>query len=233
MRQRSPNRRPERIASGGVVVSAEPVGSRDKRVLLRLDSGAEWPVERRAWAESGINVGDQVTVDTIQRLFDVEDRVAATNAAARLLGMRSRSGSELRQALEVRGYPDHIVREVIADFVERGYLDDAEFARRWIAVRTELAPRSNKLLSRELRAKGVDPDLIDESLDEADLDDVETATRLARRRLERMSGLAPEVQRRRIIGFLERRGFGWDAIGAVDRALLRDLGNDQDTGEFE
>ena len=233
MRQRSPYRRPDRLASAGIVVSAEPVSTRDKRILLQLDTQQEWPIERRAWAESGINIGDVVTVETIQRLFDAEDRVAAGNSAARLLGMRSRSATELRKALELRGYPDHIAREVIIDFTERGYLDDAEFARRWITVRSEMAPRSTKLLGRELRAKGVDLDVIEESLEEADLDDVETATRLASHRLERMKGLAPDVQRRRIIGFLERRGFGWDAIGAVDRSLLRALARAEDDEEYD
>jgi regulatory protein len=232
MRQRSPYRRPDRVASGGLVVSAEPVSPRDKRILLHLDTGVEWPIERRAWAESGINIGDSVSVENIQRLFDAEDRVAATNSAARLLGMRSRSASELRKALEVRGYPDHIVREVINDFTERRYLDDAEFARRWITVRTEMAPRSNKMLGRELRARGVEPEIIEESLEDADLDDIETATRLASHRLDRMRGLPAEVQRRRIIGFLERRGFGWDTIGAVDRSLLRSLPSD-DEAELE
>ena len=91
-----------------------------------------------------------------------------------------------------------------------------------------MAPRSTKLLGRELRAKGVDPDLIEVSLEEADLDDIELATQLASHRLERMKGLAPDVQRRRIIGFLERRGFGWDAIGSVDRSLLRNLATPKD-----
>lgn len=195
---------------------------------MRLDTGAEWPVERKAWAECGLNIGDSVTTADVQRLFDAEDLVAATNSAARLLGMRARSAQELLRALDQRGYPEHIAHQVITDFLERGYLDDAEFARRWITVRSELAPRSNRLLGRELKAKGVAPELIDESLEEADLDDVETATRLAEHRLERMRGLAPDVQRRRIIGFLERRGFGWDAIGAVDRNLLRNLTGETD-----
>jgi regulatory protein len=232
MRSRGPYRRPTRVAAAGVIISAAPELPREKRVLLKLDTGDEWSVERKAWAESGLTVDQSVTADQIQQLFDAEDLVAASNSAARLLGVRNRSTAELRQALNLRGYPDHIIARVIDQFTERRYLDDQEFARRWIAIRTEMAPRSNRLLGRELRAKGVDTEVIDESIEEAALDDTEMAMDLARRRLERMSGEPWEVRRRRIIDFLQRRGFGWDAIGAVDRALLRGHDESESVDDF-
>ena len=97
---------------------------------------------------------------------------------------------------------------------------DADFARRWVANRGELAPRGTRLLRRELRQKGVDTELADQTLAEADLDDYETALALGAHRLERMRGLDSETQRRRLAGFLERRGFSYETVRRVDRALF-------------
>jgi len=228
---RTPYQRPSRVAIAGILQSAESVGARGRMIELTMASGDRFQVDRRIWAESGLEVGAALTLAEIRDLLGADDLQAAMNSAARLLGVRARTASELGSALRARNYPDPVIETVVADFLARGYLDDAEFARRWITLRTETAPRSNRLLKRELRAKGVDDSIVEESLESADLDDVELARTLAVHRLERMGGLPMETRRRRIIDFLQRRGFGWNAIGTIDRELLRnqsDPGADDD-----
>lgn len=231
MRQKSPYVRPPRVASAGRVQAIEAMGRNARRMAITLDTGATYEIDRRIFAESVISQGDDLSQADVQRLLDTDDRNAASNSAARILTVRARSTAELKSALLVRGYPPPIVDEVLADFAERGYIDDAEFARRWIAVRTDMAPRGTRLLKRELREKGIAPELIEESVDESGLSDEDTALALAARRLDRMAGLPIETKRRRLVGFLERRGFGWDTIRTVDRALLQGTGTEEDGGE--
>ena len=115
-----------------------------------------------------------------------------------------------------------IIDQVIERFSELGYLDDADFARRWIQTREQLAPRGTRLLKQELRQKGIDADLADEALADADLDELETATRIAERRLPKMTGLDRDTQRRRLAGYLERRGFSHDIVRQIDRKYFRE-----------
>jgi regulatory protein len=194
---------------------------------ITLESGETYIVDRRIYAESGISEGNRLEVSDVQRLLDADDRNAASNTAARILTVRARSTAELAAALRLRGYPEHIIADLVADFTDRGYLNDEEFARRWIALRSEIAPRAGRLLKRELRAKGIDQDIADQSLSEADLSDEQIAMDLANRRLGKMEGLPLETKRRRIAGFLERRGFNWEVVRAVDRELIQNMPADE------
>jgi regulatory protein len=124
----------------------------------------------------------------------------------------------LRQSLHQRGFGPSIIDQVVARFTELGYLDDADFAHRWVQTREQLAPRGTRLLRQELRQKGIDPALAEAAIEVAEVDDLESAMRIAERRLSKMSGLDRETQRRRLAGYLERRGFNYDVVRKVDRA---------------
>ena len=125
----------------------------------------------------------------------------------------ARSVSELRQTLGQRGFVSHIIDQVIARFSELGYLDDADFARRWIQTR-EVAPRGTRLLKKECARKGSTP--TSPMKRSRGSDELETATRIAERRLPKMTGLDRDTRRRRLAGYLERRGFSHD-IGLPNR----------------
>jgi len=230
VRTRSPFVRPQREATAGTI-TAVVAGPRRSQITLTLDDGTEYVIAARIFAESGLDQGSSVTVPAVQILLDADDLAAARNSAFRMLAIRARSVKELTTALIQRGYPAHIVDQVIQECVDRGYLDDSEFARRFVAVRAELAPRGTRLLKRELKAKGIDDDVVEETIAEADQDDLEVALGLARHRMERMTDLARETWRRRIAGFLERRGFNWDVMRAVDRTLCAEY--PEDRGQFE
>ena len=80
------------------------------------------------------------------------------------------------------------------------------------------------LLEQELRFKGVAPEVVRETLDETELDEDAAALELARDRLRRGadSHLEPEVQRRRLAGFLGRRGYDYDVVRRVMKRLFDD-----------
>ena len=171
--------------------------------------------------DAGIAVATDLDVAAVQALLDADDLLAAKQVATRQLSYRSRSSAELRQTLHQRGFPDQIIDDVIARFTELGYLDDADFARRWIQTREQLAPRGARLLRQELRQKGISADLAEEAIQEADLDDIESAARIAERRLPRMSDLDRDTKRRRLAAYLERRGFSYDVIRKIDRRFFQ------------
>ena len=75
-------------------------------------------------------------------------------------------------------------------------------------------------LADELRQKGVAPALVEDALAEvADDDEYQAALDLAERKMASLSRHEVAVQRRRLAGMLERRGFG---IGLIHR-VLRDV----------
>ncbi len=142
----------------------------------------------------------------------------AWQTAVRLLALRSRSTEEVRRLLARRGFGPGETAAAIQRLTVARYLDDGAFARAWLAarVRQRLGPAR---LARELRGKGVAEDVIAAAL--ADVvegsDPLEAAAEAARRKAASLAGLPRPVARRRLAGFLERKGFSADIIVALCR----------------
>jgi regulatory protein len=86
---------------------------------------------------------------------------------------------------------------------------------------------SRRRVQQELARKGVAPELSDEAIDhvqvEEGIDDAATIDRVARKKLRTLSSLDAPTQRRRLYGFLARRGYDADDIARVLRTVLAPL----------
>jgi regulatory protein len=154
--------------------------------------------------------------------FSSDDPEAAREKCLRLLAVRARSTAELRERLRRVGFAPNVVGSVIADLTETGLVDDAEFARSWVASRQAAGGFGKQKLRWELRRKGVAEKLIETALEKAVSDETEEeqALLLAQKRLkgevEDVRGLARV--RRLLIG----RGFGFDTVDRVMRRISSD-----------
>ena len=137
---------------------------------------------------------------------DADDASSRARAAAlRYLARRSRTEAEMRRRLR-RDFDASAVNAVIRDLKESGLIDDAAFAGAWVESRSVRKPRSANAVRRELLAKGVGRETADEAV--TGLDDEESAYRAGLPAAERNAGLPDEAFRRRLWGFLQRRGYG-------------------------
>jgi regulatory protein len=129
--------------------------------------------------------------------------------AYRLLGHRARSREELRRRLLAKEHDEHAVEAALGRLAGDGFLDDAAFARSYVADKRQLASWGVERIRRGLRELGVDSLVVDEALgaggcgeESAELD---RALAVLRRRG------APEhpldAARRRAFQALQRRGF--------------------------
>ena len=131
--------------------------------------------------------------------------------ALELLGFRARSESELESRLRQAGHEPAAAASALQRCRELGYLDDRAFALAHVRDRLRLRPKGRRALRSELFAKGIDADLaeaaIAEAFVESGLDETDLARRLAARRTKALVGLEPDAARRRLSGYLTRRGF--------------------------
>lgn len=166
-------------------------------------------------SERRIDVGQHLSEGEAHDLVLAEEIRTATEAAVRLVAHRSRSEFELRGRLARKGYSPESVNAAIGKMREWKYVDDQEFARQWVASRESHRPRSSRLMKRELTSKGVDTDTAERIVDEAHIDDYAIALDLARRWLPRVEKQDMVTRRRRLAGYLQRRGFGWEVVRKV------------------
>lgn len=194
------------------------------RVNVAIDGEFAFGLSADLALEAGLHAGLELDDAAIQRLLAQDETRKATGAALRLLAHRPRAVVELTRRLRQKGYAPEAIDGAIAKLREWHYLDDGDFARRWVEARQTHRPRSARLLTQELRQKGVDTETISEALDDADLDERADALRLAQQKAPTYAGLPPEVQQRRLASFLARRGYGYDIVRQAVEAVLRTEG---------
>jgi regulatory protein len=190
------------------------------RVNVSIDGEFAFGLSADLALEAGLYAGLELDDATLKQLLAQDETRKATSAALRLLAHRPRAVVELTRRLRQKGYGPDAIDGAIAKLREWHYLDDGDFARRWVETRQLHRPRAARLITQELRQKGVDTETIDEALADADLDERGDALRLAHQKARSYAALPPDVQRRRLSSFLARRGYNFDIVRqAVEEAL--------------
>ena len=152
----------------------------------------------------------------------------AREIALRQLTVRARTRVELARALARKQVPEDVAESVLDRFTEVGLIDDAVFARDWLAAGGR-RQKSRRVLLGELAEKGVDSDVIDEAAGELEAErDYEVARGFAARKATALAGLEPAVRYRRLAGALARRGFPASVVAQVTREALADLRDSED-----
>jgi len=146
----------------------------------------------------------------------------AKNTAYHYLMIRPRSRFEVERNLQDREFPSDIVSAVIDQLMKLGYLNDEQFARQWVASRVRSKGFGRRRLEQELRSKGISRDTIKETLSALfeDVPEAEVARQEADKKLRALTRFDPEVRRRRLAGFLERKGFSSEVIRTILRTVL-------------
>jgi regulatory protein len=145
---------------------------------------------------------------------------------------RARSRADLEKKLAQRHVPADVATRLLDRFEEVGLVDDAAFAREWVAQRQEGRGLARRALAQELRRKGIDDDVARDALGDVDEDDeVEAARMLVRRKLRSVRGLEKDKAVRRLVGMLARKGHSSGVAYRVVREELQvDLADPEHLG---
>jgi len=154
-------------------------------------------------------------------------RGSAFDSALRILGLRDHSEAELRRKLKEKGYEDG-VEEAVARLKELSYLDDERFARQFASSSVRNGRGYGARLRLELARRGVAAGIVSEVL--AELAEEVSESELLKGLMERrFAGFDPETadekERRRVVGYLQRKGFSLSAI--LKQLKSKDLNADQ------
>ena len=154
---------------------------------------------------------------------DSESFRIAKSAALNFLSYRARSEAEVRSRLSRRFSPN-VVEQVIEELAQQDLLNDSNFARVWTENRDTFKPRSAAAIKQELLSKGVARDVAQSAVE--GVDDTDGAYRAAQRRAERLRDDDLPTCRRKLMGFLQRRGFSRSVSRETISRLWSELPDD-------
>ncbi len=210
------------------VITALEVNRRDKEfVKLYLDD--EFVMSLPQLEAARLAIGQPLSQSEVEALADARAEQRAFDRALRFLSYRPRSAEEVRRNLARHNVTDSLIATVLARLEGLGYLDDLDFAKFWLENRARFKPMGARALRYELRAKGINHDIIEKSL--ADFEEEEAAYRAAAAQASRIGGTTRQAFRRKLSQMLRRRGFEADTVRDVVLRLENES-EELDAGRF-
>ncbi len=196
---------------------------RDKRLNIFLDGRFAFSLGAEVAERENLQVGQELSSNQIESLTGSDEVQRCLEAAYRYLGYRPRSESEIRERMQRRGFAAETIDAVVIRLGEQALLDDEAFARFWKENRDSFRPRSRWLTGLELRRMGVGNSVIDQVV--AGIDDEENAYRAALQKTRHGTPADYQSFRRRLGGYLRRRGFNCEVISHTLERIWQERGN--------
>jgi regulatory protein len=190
--------------------------------------------------EAGRDVLGILSIDAIERLhlsagmvvdggtraaLERESAILATyDRALNMLAARGRAAAELRRLLVRKGEPVEYVDAAIERLREVGFIDDERFARQFARSRAMGGGVSRRRVQQELGRRGVARDVSAEAIAdvfaEEALDEQASLMQVASKKLRTLEQVDVATRRRRLYGYLARRGYDGDDIARALRELI-------------
>ncbi len=208
-------------------ITAISAGRRQgKRVNIFLDGRFAFSLEADVAEQEKLEVEQTLSAEQVEALTRSDQQQRCYNAASRYLSYRPQSESEIRQKLTRRGFDNMSVEATIARLKDVGLIDDFAFAQFWKDSREMFNPRSRWMTKLELKQKGLSQDIADQVV--GTIDDSDSAYRAALGKVRSLACADYEIFRRRLGGYLRRRGFSYGVINHTVERLWKDRGSVQD-----
>ena len=191
-----------------IVTTLKPRGNTG-RLDVAFDDGTQLRVDLDLQQRYGLRAGEMLVETRVEALQRDAALLGARDRALRMLAARGRAASDLERRLVQKGVEADGARQTVEDLKSRGWVDDARHARSFARGKA-LAGHGRARIAQELRRQGVEKRTVDDALGETwqdgTLDRDAVLERLVGRKLASWARLDPEVRRRRLFGFLARRG---------------------------
>ena len=202
----------------GTITELKPQRKRKDRISVYLDG--EYAFGLKDIVAARLHIGQELNEEEVAELKDFDSLEEAYHRSLNFISYRPRSTAEVKRNLRQKMVPDDVVEQVAARLTRVGFLNDLEFAEYWIGQRERFKPRSPQMLRHELCQKGIASHIIDEVLQFVDAD--ESARRLAVQRMRRYEHLPEDEFKQKLMGYLQRRGFGYRIIEPIVKDLWQE-----------
>lgn len=192
-----------------------------QRVNVYLDGEYAFGLARivSAW----LAIGTELSDEKIAQLQAEDQRETAYQRALNLINFRPRTEVEIRQNLRRHNLEEEIIQYVLERLRDSGLVNDAGFAQTWVDNRAELRPRSRRALAFELKQRGVDSAIIEQTLDQ--VDDSAMAYQAAQRQAHKIKNYEWREFRLKMLRYLAQRGFAYEISAEAARRVWEELQN--------
>lgn len=198
------------------VTALSPVKRRSGWIEIQVDGASCILLPDQDVARLGLTIGSTINETDLASLQSTAELAEAMRVGLRYLSVRPRSCREI----ELRLLREKLEQETIEQTIDRlttlGYLDDRNFAAAFARDRIRLRPCGVRRMKADLLSRGVSScdadDGIESAMVEQDVNEHELLQQVASARASKLDDLDKGVARRRLFGYLSRRGFSSENV---------------------
>jgi regulatory protein len=215
-----------------ILTEVLPSRNREGRVEVFVDGALFAVVLPETIGNLGLHRREEVSEFALASLLREQQYLLTLDRAMRMISVQSRSCEDLRRRLVQKKEPPEAVAAVIEKLVKLGLLDDASYSRAFTRSKMSSSGFAARRVSYELEKRGVARttarQAIVSTIEEEKIDEGALLARTAEKKMRSLAKLDAQTQRRRLSGFLARRGFSGEQIA---RAVAMYIGRTQDSSE--
>ena len=201
-----------------IVTDIKPQAKNSKRVNLYLDGKFYCGLELFTVMKHRVKIGNDYTEKEIIDIQIAEEEGVCFNYALNLLSKSVKTEKEIIAKLKKRGYVSEIIDKVIFKLKDYGYVNDEEFAEKYINSYSK--NKGKRLLKSELKLKGVSDAIIEDKFLSVE-NELETAIKIAEKYVKNKP--VDIKTKQKCYKYLLSKGFSYDdSKTAVDKVLSLD-----------
>lgn len=192
----------------------------NKRLSIYIDNKFAFGITKVDALFYKLKIGDEISLEKYNKIIDESIFTKARDKALKLLGLRARSRQEIYNKLK-DDYSDEIIDRVLNLLEKYGYIDDEKFAIAYAKDKLKQKGWSKKRIAYELSNKGVDRQIIYNTLENMDFDHSSVIDKLLEKRLNGKD-INDYKERQKQFNYLASKGYEFEDIKeAIERYSKR------------
>jgi len=183
--------------------------NKDRRSIF-VDGEFAFGISVSEWYFLGLKEGAEISPGELLKIKQTALIADAKNLALKYISYSKRTEREVRLKLKTYEIDEDIIEEVAAFLAGHRYIDDADYAEKYISEKRG-AGYGDMRLKHELLRRGIDREIISACLEELDNDPTEKILDLLEKKIKSETQTEfNKKERQKIYNFLNSRGFGYD-----------------------
>lgn len=197
-----------------VITSIKPQKNK-KRVNIYLDGKFGFGLDLENFVKLRLKTEQELSNEQINEIVTRAEFAKSYERLLKFSMLRPRSEKELEDWMKRKKIYSGTCKLLLEKIKHLELVDDRKFSKWWVEQRIQFKHKSRRDLEYELKLKGIESEVIKETLNNFEVDDNKTAKELINRYSYKWNKFDERIAREKKAQFLARKGFDWDVIKKV------------------
>lgn len=186
-----------------------------KRVNVYLDGAFGFGIDLDNLVLNHIKIGTFLTEEEVEKIVRKAEFQKTLDKLLKFAMLRPRSEKEINDYLKRKKIHESMWVDLFEKLKHFELLDDAKFAKWWVDQRLAFKKISGKVLKLELFKKGIDKEIIENTLSNTPIDEEKMARELIAKRAYKWEGLGARAAKQKKFQYLAGKGFDYEIVEKI------------------